>query len=253
MSGSRADSQICKGWTKEQYLELLQLHSAGLPVTQIAAKLGKTRSTVHHKLLRQGIIRSAAVCDAQTEATVAQKLKEGASYQAISKGLGVSVDLIRDIRRRYGIDSCTVRTFSATEAAYLAGIVDGEGTILLSARGRKQLPRVCVCVANTNFDLIRYMGAIIGCGAVSQHTRRHHKNSGNRRDQMRWTGDGRCAIRVLQQILPYMICKPRQAKIVIEFYEKYATNHPYELTTDECGHIKMMVDTMHALNRKGRA
>ncbi len=253
MSGSRLLSQQKRGWTKEQYDLLVSLSGEGKSCTEISLLVNKKSTVVRQKSIQLGLIKEARFYDPATEEAVVKCLREELSVLKITKLLGVSKGLVKAVRDKHQVDNFCVGTLTQTEAAYMAGIIDGEGCIMLSARGnRKQLPRIMVYVANTNFDLIHYIKATVKCGAIHQHTRVHHKNAGNRKDQMRWNADGRCAIRILEQIEPFMICKFRQSQVVRKFYERYLTNHPYLISEEEERDISDMIAEIHRLNRRGR-
>ena len=51
----------------------------------------------------------------------------------------------------------TVRPLSATAAAYIAGLVDGEGTVTLSRHHAGENRRLAVSVANTELPLLRFL------------------------------------------------------------------------------------------------
>ena len=56
---------------------------------------------------------------------------------------------------------------SLTEAAYLAGLIDGEGTITLSRRNRNKYRALVVTVSNTELGILKYVQAITGVGKIT--------------------------------------------------------------------------------------
>jgi hypothetical protein len=72
-----------------------------------------------------------------------------------------------------------IRELSETEAAYLAGIVDGEGTITLTRTHRGESRRPVVSISSTELPLLRYVQSIIGTGRITSKitARRHHSQS----------------------------------------------------------------------------
>jgi len=48
------------------------------------------------------------------------------------------------------------------EAAYIAGIIDGEGTITLTRMHRKENRRPCITIASTDKELLLYVQTLSG-------------------------------------------------------------------------------------------
>ncbi|MFD2655509.1 LAGLIDADG family homing endonuclease [Gracilibacillus thailandensis] len=48
------------------------------------------------------------------------------------------------------------------EAAYLAGIIDGEGTITLTRMHKREHRRPCITIASTDLELLEYLQTIAG-------------------------------------------------------------------------------------------
>ena len=68
-----------------------------------------------------------------------------------------------------------IRQLSATEAAYVAGIVDGEGTITLTRSHRNEGRSI----SSTELSLLQYIRSVIGAGRITSKvtTRDHHSPS----------------------------------------------------------------------------
>lgn len=47
------------------------------------------------------------------------------------------------------------------EAAYLAGIIDGEGSITLTRMHSKEFRRPCISIASTDLELLSYINSIV--------------------------------------------------------------------------------------------
>lgn len=102
------------------------------------------------------------------------------------------------------------------EAAYAAGIFDGEGHvgIAVTKNGRGEpYHRLMLNITNTNVEIIHWLfERWDGC----IHNPRYFAQE-NWRTAHRWTvSDGRAA-RFLQDVLPYLIIKREQAVLGIEF------------------------------------
>lgn len=63
---------------------------------------------------------------------------------------------------------CRVRRLSLEEAAYLGGIIDGEGTITLTRVHANENRRLVVSIANTELDLLQYVHGVVGAGKITR-------------------------------------------------------------------------------------
>ncbi len=52
------------------------------------------------------------------------------------------------------------------EKAYIAGIIDGEGTITLAKKHKNEMPSPEVSIANNNLELLNWIKAKVGCGRI---------------------------------------------------------------------------------------
>ena len=102
-----------------------------------------------------------------------------------------------------------------TDLAYIAGIVDGEGYIGISADHRKRNPdrpcwRLRVTVTNTNEWLVQYLKFAVGGGIIRLKNDRP-------RPCYQWELTHSKASEFLQLILPYLRLKRPQAELAILF------------------------------------
>jgi len=108
-----------------------------------------------------------------------------------------------------------------TDLAYIAGIVDGEGYIGITADGKRRRAkhgkdnlRLRVTVTNTNEWLCQYLKFSFGGGKVLLRTQ-----SPNHRPCWQWQVDYGKAADFLKLILPYLHLKKPQAELAIKFQE----------------------------------
>ncbi|CAB4223496.1 hypothetical protein UFOVP1672_84, partial [uncultured Caudovirales phage] len=52
-----------------------------------------------------------------------------------------------------------------TQAAYIAGMIDADGTVTVG-QGTTHLPQPMVLVVNTNYELIDWLKAVVGAGCA---------------------------------------------------------------------------------------
>ena len=116
----------------------------------------------------------------------------------------------------------TIRIMSLEECTWLAGVIDGEGSIGLYNYG-KQGRRVMIQVANTNEAFVAHVRAIIGVGSSIMRCYYTSKLAKDPRKKpiYQWglKGSIRC-VEVLKQIVPYLIIKKALALSIIKEIEQ---------------------------------
>jgi hypothetical protein len=65
-----------------------------------------------------------------------------------------------------------VRSLAAVDAAYIAGLIDGEGTVTLSRRHAKDRRQLVVSIANTEIRLLEFVLERVGAGRLRGRERR---------------------------------------------------------------------------------
>ena len=120
-----------------------------------------------------------------------------------------------------------MRTMTATERAYVAGIIDGEGSIEYVQRNviRHNRPGKPVHkVWNIRLEVPQVDGRLIDylMETTAEGTRDMKRFPGkdNWQDQHRWRCAHRGVYRVLKQIDKYLIVKKEKAKLVVDHYDK---------------------------------
>lgn len=65
------------------------------------------------------------------------------------------------------------------ESAYLAGIIDGEGSITLTKMQKGEFRRPCITITSTDFELLAYLQKLIGGVLVKKknYNPQKHKNA----------------------------------------------------------------------------
>ena|SRR3990167_89212 len=113
-------------------------------------------------------------------------------------------------RYRHG-RSC--KRFAPEEAIYLAGFMDGEGSIILYRRRDTANVSLRVNIANTNLPAIERIRDMAKAGAISI-TKRH---SNLHKTGYLWQINSDTAVSFLEQILPHLYIKKSQAQLAIDF------------------------------------
>ena len=116
------------------------------------------------------------------------------------------------------------KEYKQTDIAYLAGIVDGEGSLYIgnfscNPKTGKPYYQTCMQVTNTDEKLIDWLIHTFG-GLKSKRTAKQHPVN-SRKQAYVWTATGDRLTHLCNLILPFLICKKRQCEILIEMRKTY--------------------------------
>ena len=129
-----------------------------------------------------------------------------------------------------------------SDVPYLAGIIDGEGSIMVGRR--KYLSPVIICVGNTNFELIYWINQ-----RVPGFVTRYDNPSGNRKPQRKWViHEMATAQALLRLLLPYLIVKRKVAQVALDFLDS-RLQHPRRRYNEREAHL---AEETILLNRRGK-
>jgi len=107
--------------------------------------------------------------------------------------------------------------------AYLAGLLDGEGSVLLTRNSKKAMWRwPQLSIASTTFELLDWCKINFGGSICSHKTyKSHHK------PHWSWRLQGNNALKVLSLILPYMKepSKVLRARMLVEEYPELTSKN----------------------------
>lgn len=104
-------------------------------------------------------------------------------------------------------------SWSEAELAYLAGIIDGEGTVSIGLRTNQQGNRYhtfILQVSSVDRPLTDWLCSTFG-GSVGIH----RQSRGNYRALHRWSVRSRQGEAILRAVLPYLLLKRPQAELVL--------------------------------------
>jgi O-phosphoseryl-tRNA(Cys) synthetase len=102
-----------------------------------------------------------------------------------------------------------------TDAAYIAGLIDGEGTVTLSRRHRNENRQLVVSISNTERPLLEYVLNSVGAGKITNKKtyQSHHTAS------YTYTISNRQALDLLNQTFPYLkTYKAKRSEIILRDY-----------------------------------
>ncbi|MEQ8153662.1 MAG: hypothetical protein ABRQ25_02030 [Clostridiaceae bacterium] len=104
------------------------------------------------------------------------------------------------------------------EKAYIAGIIDGEGSIMLIKFHENQLPSPCISIASTSLELLEWIKDKTSVGIIKgkkNYNTSRHKNS------FSYIVKHNDAIALLKLIVPYLVIhnKKERALMIINEYK----------------------------------
>jgi hypothetical protein len=137
------------------------------------------------------------------------------------------------------------KVLSKANAAYIAGFLDGEGTIMIVLRkpSASYSLRVALAQSSKARQVLDWISEVTGVGASV------NKNFSSPKHDMglTWACAGDAAVGLLEQILPYLIVKRTQAELAINF-QKRLSNAANKASRNWQKEVK---DKMGLLNHRG--
>ena len=138
--------------------------------------------------------------------------------------------------------------------AYLAGVVDGEGSLTLSQNGTGRWKRkhaaIVLTVYNSDSNLLNWIKSEFG-GNVYFYKRAENPKW---KPQGRWIVSAKSAALLIKKLLPYLIVKREQAIVMLAFYDTKITNSTpmkFGLPDKILKERERLAGRIRQLNRKG--
>ena len=107
------------------------------------------------------------------------------------------------------------KKLSGEDAAYIAGLIDGEGTISLTRRHRGENRQLVVSISSTEPKLLQFVRNAVGAGRITNkraYSNRHTPSAV-------YAIDNRQALSLLEQIAPYLkTYKAQRAELILRDY-----------------------------------
>lgn len=132
-----------------------------------------------------------------------------------------------------------------TELAYIAGIVDGEGTITLTCYHGNQMPSPEISVANNNLQLLQWLKKTVAGGVIIHKKKRkeHHNNS------YAWTLRNNAALALMKATLPWLLIKNQRAKLILKDYKRLTPRNG-RYTKEQLEQKMLLAKKVHLLNAR---
>lgn len=129
-------------------------------------------------------------------------------------------------------------TLSAAELGYIAGIIDGEGTISVVKKSHRDACTIHLSVTNTKRELLEWLLA-----RLAGHISNSKSGSEKWADKYCWLTSATHAASIIRCIRPYLVIKAGQADLALEFME-----HRFDPLENQLQYRSQM----KVLNRRGR-
>jgi len=108
-----------------------------------------------------------------------------------------------------------VKNLIPEEAAYIAGLIDGEGTISLSRKHKFDNRQLVVSISNTERNLLNYVQETVGAGRITNK----RTSRVNHTPSFTYSISNRQALDLLKQITPYLKSyKSGRATLILDHY-----------------------------------
>lgn len=98
---------------------------------------------------------------------------------------------------------------SSEEKAYIAGIIDGEGSIMLIRFHSNQLPAPCITIASTSLELLQWVKDKSGLGSIKS---KKNYCPTNHKDSYTYTVRYDEVISLLKEVEPYLVIKQKKLR-----------------------------------------
>ena len=108
-----------------------------------------------------------------------------------------------------------INTLSRVDAAYIAGLVDGEGTITLVRKHKNENRQLALSISNTEYALLEFTQQAVGRGKITRKrtSKSHHTAS------YTYAIYNRQSLELIRQLLPYLrFYKAKRAELILQQY-----------------------------------
>jgi len=211
-------------WTEEQ-LKTLEEEYGRVPIDTLREKLGKSRKQIYTKAIGIGLTNRGRPTPMPTYWTeemdkIIIENWERKTYPEIANILGLETIQVKSRARKLGIRKDPnmlpapdfIDEWSIEERAYLAGLIDGDGSITFRRRIEQNTIIVSLMFGNTHMETVLWVAKRFGdkCVYIIPHKREYFSVYLNRRNHVE---------AALKALLPYLITKKEKAKAVLRIIE----------------------------------
>ena len=131
------------------------------------------------------------------------------------------------------------------DRAYIAGIIDGEGTITLVRKHINENYSPEVSVANTNLNLLNWLKKKTDGGVILKKQKRSERHS----DAYTWKLRGNKALDLLSKVQELLIIKKQHAELLLRNYKEYTPRNG-RYTSEQLQNKMKLVAEIRKLNSR---
>jgi hypothetical protein len=104
------------------------------------------------------------------------------------------------------------------EKSYIAGIIDGEGSIMLQKFHYNEYPSPCVSIASTTYELLDWIKSVVGKGTIKL---KKNYDVAKHKDCYSYVVKYNDAIQLIKEVYPYLIItsKRKRAELILNKYK----------------------------------
>lgn len=108
---------------------------------------------------------------------------------------------------------------TSEEKAYIAGIIDGEGSIMLLKFHNNQFPSPCISISSTTIELLQWIKDVTNIGSIKS---KKNYNEEKHTNSFAYTIKYNDVINLLVEIEPYLVIesKKKRARLIIKKYKE---------------------------------
>jgi hypothetical protein len=109
---------------------------------------------------------------------------------------------------------------ASTDAAYIAGFLDGEGSIMLYRRKDRGKVELRITATNTHREILEWIMSTTGCGSIIAQGQ---PNPDKHYPAWHWRIKPSDCVALLEVVRPYLRLKASQADLAMEFQQRSDT------------------------------
>jgi biotin operon repressor len=237
-------------WSSEE-IAFLEANYQKLTYKEIAEKLGRSENAVACKLSQLKLKKERRWTAEEIEFLKQNYIR--LSVKEIAEKLGRTLEAVRAMAKRLKItrpiefikNRSLIKTqelvsrLSEREKGYIAGLVDGEGTITIQIRevlhNKKKDFHLCplLLVSNSNRTVMEWLKEKLGGKTIVDRYTRRDKKLGFRKIYYTFEMRGKRILPVLEAICPSLQIKREQCEAVIQFIKSRLGKHQKQRYTSQ--------------------
>ncbi len=113
------------------------------------------------------------------------------------------------------VEKGKARLIKNTDAAYIAGLIDGEGTVTLSRRHRNENRQLCVTISSTERPMLEHVLEVVGVGKITNKATVSKKHA----PSFTYSISNRQALHLLEIVSPWLRSYKRErTRLILRDY-----------------------------------